>query len=126
MDRLMDEVLLLSKVEAGKMEFKPEPLDLAGFCERVVQEILSATNHQVPIQLEMDRLPAHACGDENLLRHIFTNLCSGGPMKKILVIEDDEQTRSNLATILTMEGYQAIIAPNGRSGVELALKEMPT
>ncbi len=47
-------------------------------------------------------------------------------MNKILVIEDDVQTRNNLATILKMEGYEALTAPNGRLGVELARKELPS
>jgi len=47
-------------------------------------------------------------------------------MKKILLIEDDAQTRTNLATVLKMEGYEAITAPNGRIGVELARKELPS
>ncbi len=76
MDRLMDEVLLLSKVEAGKMKFKPERIDPVTICQRIVQEILSATNYQVPIELQVESLPPGACADENLLRHIFTNLLS--------------------------------------------------
>jgi len=45
--------------------------------------------------------------------------------KKILIIEDDPQTRENLMTILEMEGFQPSTAPNGRRGVELALRNQP-
>ncbi len=46
-------------------------------------------------------------------------------MTKILVIEDEQYTRENLATILEMEGYQAVTAPDGESGVAAALRESP-
>jgi DNA-binding NarL/FixJ family response regulator len=46
-------------------------------------------------------------------------------MKKILIIEDEEQTRKNLATILRMEGHVALTAANGEQGLELARRENP-
>ncbi len=71
---LMEEVLVLGKVEAGQMEFKPAPIDLAAFCSRLSDEVLSATHHRCPIHFRAEPLPPGASGDENLLRHIFTNL----------------------------------------------------
>ncbi len=46
-------------------------------------------------------------------------------MKKILVIEDHALMRRNVVTILTMEGYAAISAANGRDGLALARSELP-
>ena len=46
-------------------------------------------------------------------------------MKKILVIEDEKHTRENLCTILDMEGFASIAAPNGEIGVAAALREQP-
>jgi DNA-binding NarL/FixJ family response regulator len=46
-------------------------------------------------------------------------------MKKILVIEDEPATGENLCDILEMEGFQPLLAVNGRLGLELALREMP-
>jgi DNA-binding NarL/FixJ family response regulator len=46
-------------------------------------------------------------------------------MTKILIIEDDTRTRDNLATILRMEGYQSLTAPDGKRGIETALNEKP-
>lgn len=76
MTLLMDEVLLLGKVEAGKMVVKPEPMDLVGFCQRLVDEQLSATNRKCPIVLDLAETVYQAHGDEAVLRHIFTNLLS--------------------------------------------------
>lgn len=71
---LMEEVLLISRFEAGKMAFQPQPLDLAAFAARLADEILSATDHKCPIQLSCSDIAGPAKADERLLRHIFTNL----------------------------------------------------
>ncbi len=46
-------------------------------------------------------------------------------MKKILVIEDDECIRSNVAEILELSGYETSTAENGKKGIEKALSELP-
>jgi signal transduction histidine kinase len=76
MSDLMEEVLLLGKVEAGQIEFKPQPLDLPAFCRGLVEEVSSATGHHCPVDFELDAVPASAQGDESLLRLIFINLLS--------------------------------------------------
>jgi signal transduction histidine kinase len=74
MSDLMEEVLLLGRFEAGKMNYQPSALDWAAFCRRIVDEMLSATGRRCPIELSIETLPAGAQADERLLRHIFTNL----------------------------------------------------
>ncbi len=76
MASLMDEVLLLGRVEAGRMEFKPGPVDLDGLCRRLADEVLSATDARCPIVLSPPAASAEACLDERLLNHVFTNLLS--------------------------------------------------
>jgi signal transduction histidine kinase len=73
---MMEEVLVLSRLDAGKLEFQPTALDLNGFCRRVVNEVLSATNRRCVIQLSLNAVPLEANADERLLGHIFTNLLS--------------------------------------------------
>jgi DNA-binding NarL/FixJ family response regulator len=46
-------------------------------------------------------------------------------MTRILIIEDDEQTRENLQIILTMEGYDVSSAANGREGLSVAQTVRP-
>jgi PAS domain S-box-containing protein len=72
---MMEEILVLSRLDAGKLGFQPVALDLSSFCHRVMDEVLSATNRCCPIELSVGPLPA-AQGDERLLGHIFTNLLS--------------------------------------------------
>ncbi len=71
---LMEEVLLLGRVEAGKVAFTPQPLDLQSLCERFIDEVRSATDARCPIQLSLAPAPRSARGDEGLLRHILVNL----------------------------------------------------
>lgn len=46
-------------------------------------------------------------------------------MKKILVIEDNNEIRENIVEILELDGYEAMEAANGVEGVQVALKEVP-
>ncbi|HJU45853.1 MAG TPA: response regulator [Chitinophagaceae bacterium] len=47
-------------------------------------------------------------------------------MKTILIIDDHNEIRENIAEMLTLGGYKAIMAENGKRGVEIALKEKPS
>ncbi len=76
---LIDEVLLLGKVEGGQLRCTPAPLDLAVFCRKLADEMHSATSGRCPIRLELALLPLPlARVDEALLRHMLTNLLSNG------------------------------------------------
>lgn len=46
-------------------------------------------------------------------------------MKKILLIEDNNDMRENTAEILELANYNVLTAKNGKIGVELAQKELP-
>ena len=46
-------------------------------------------------------------------------------MKKILLIEDNDDIRNNTAEILELANYKVFTAENGKTGVEMALKEKP-
>jgi len=71
---LMEEALLLGSLDAGKMEFKPAPLELRTFVRRLVDEVVSATSRRCPIELLLTETPIKIRADERLLQHIFTNL----------------------------------------------------
>lgn len=73
---LMEEVLVLGMVEAGRLDFKPGPLDLTVFTRRLVEETQSATNHKCSIQVTTPDEAKAVSADERLLQHIFTNLLS--------------------------------------------------
>jgi PAS domain S-box-containing protein len=73
---MMEEILVLSRLDAGKLDFQPAALELNAFCRRVLDEVLSATNRRCHIELVLGPDSAQAQADERLLGHIFTNLLS--------------------------------------------------
>jgi PAS domain S-box-containing protein len=73
---MMEQILVLSRLDAGKLDFQPAALDLNAFCRRVLDEVLSATNRRCPIELLLGPASERARADERLLGHIFTNLLS--------------------------------------------------
>ena len=46
-------------------------------------------------------------------------------MKQILIIEDNKEVRENTAEILELASYKALVAANGKIGVELAIRHKP-
>lgn len=46
-------------------------------------------------------------------------------MKKILLIEDNDDVRNNTAEILELSNYEVIVAENGKIGVEKAIAHVP-
>jgi len=46
-------------------------------------------------------------------------------MRRLLVIDDHDDIRENIAEILSLAGYEVFTAENGKRGVETALKEQP-
>ena len=45
--------------------------------------------------------------------------------KRVLVIEDSAYLAESLGDMLDMKGYEAIVAPTGRDGVNLAIEHKP-
>jgi PAS domain S-box-containing protein len=74
MAELMEEVLLLGRFDAGRMEFEPAEMDLRALGNRTREEVLAATDRACEIDFRIDPGITNAKSDERLLRHIFTNL----------------------------------------------------
>lgn len=73
---LMEDVLLLGRLDSGRMEFHPRAIDLAALCRRLVDELASISDGRCPIEFSTSGLPSEARADERLLRHILLNLLS--------------------------------------------------
>jgi len=83
MNQLMNDVLVLGKTEAGKLDFQPSPINLKSFCSDLVAEIKmkDGQNHHLlfvtkEASNDSENLDQFASLDEKLLRHILTNLLS--------------------------------------------------
>lgn len=75
MTGLLNDVLLIGKAEAGKIEFNPHSIDIVNFCKEIIEEIeITAKHHKILFHCKRQYI--HACMDEKLLRHIFSNLLS--------------------------------------------------
>lgn len=73
---LIDEVLLLGRIEAGRLALQPRSIDLAAFCRRLADETLQATQSRCPIEFHSPENLPLSRSDENLLRHVVGNLLS--------------------------------------------------
>lgn len=73
---MMEEVLVLGRLETESMSFHPAPFELRSFCRRLCDEIEWATSNRCPIRLELNDTADAATGDESLAGHILTNLLS--------------------------------------------------
>ncbi|MEM9978029.1 MAG: ATP-binding protein, partial [Cyanobacteria bacterium P01_D01_bin.2] len=73
MTALLNDVLLISKVEAGRMEFDPQPLVLNGFCREIIEELqITTERHTLELRSQLPDIPHQI--DRKLMRHILTNL----------------------------------------------------
>jgi len=75
MTDLLNDVLLINKAAAGKVEFNPQPLVLNEFCQELIEELQITTDcHQLVLRSHLPDT-AHAL-DRKLMRHILSNLLS--------------------------------------------------
>lgn len=94
MTELLNDVLLLGKADAGKLQLNPSQINIWQFCQELVEEIqLTTQTHQIIFQIEncLENNDScqkdlgttkNSCGvaymDEKMLRHILSNLLSNG------------------------------------------------
>ena len=92
MTGLLNDVLLLGKADAGKLELNPSQINLVQFCQELVEEIqLTIQTHQIIFQIESFSEADDSCSqrlgttnnecstvymDKKMLRHILHNLLS--------------------------------------------------
>lgn len=76
MTHLLTDILTLSRAEAGKLEFNPQPIDLEAFCLNLVEEIQLSMRSTHPIQITSQGSQRYALLDEKLLYSILSNLLS--------------------------------------------------
>ncbi len=74
--RLLDELLLLGKVDSGGLHYEPVPLDLTEYCKEVIATLKLTTNssHRIRFQCAQKRIQGEM--DQVLIHHILTNLLS--------------------------------------------------
>jgi PAS domain S-box-containing protein len=73
---IMDDVLQLARIQSGRVEFKPEPLNLDALCRLVVDELKSQFNRRHPVEYRSDPTLPEQNLDKKLMRQIINNLIS--------------------------------------------------
>jgi signal transduction histidine kinase len=76
MNNLLEELLILSRAESGKLTFNPQPIEVVAFCQSLIEEIqpIAHSEHQVIFMSSQEVI--HGNLDKDLLRHILMNLLS--------------------------------------------------
>lgn len=76
MTGLLDDVLVLSKADVGKVEFNPKSINLEAFCSSLVEEFQLNTKLDQRIEFEVCGNQYNVYSDEKILRQILSNLLS--------------------------------------------------
>ncbi|MFS0516309.1 ATP-binding protein [Nostoc sp. UIC 10607] len=76
MTQLLNDVLVLSQDETGKLEFNPTPLNLVEFCRDLLEELQQSDRSQHAIAFSSECQCTQANLDAKLLRQILSNLFS--------------------------------------------------
>lgn len=98
---LINDILDLSKIEAGKMDFNFDKVSLAPFLQRVIDDNQAyGTQHGVVFELENSAADAVIWGDEHRLAQVMANLLSNaakfspdGSVVKVHVVRRKHQIR---------------------------------
>jgi len=76
MNEMLNDVLVIGKAEAGRLEYKPSSFDLVGYCSHIVEEAELNQNKHCLISFTSEYSSIPCCMDEKLLGHILSNLLS--------------------------------------------------
>ncbi|WP_017714879.1 hybrid sensor histidine kinase/response regulator [Kamptonema formosum] len=74
MSQVIEDVLVIGRAEAGKLELKPALLELENFCRNLVEELLLGSSKQHRIIFTRTGTHGAAVMDKQLLRQILMNL----------------------------------------------------
>ncbi|HIK07480.1 MAG TPA: PAS domain S-box protein [Trichormus sp. M33_DOE_039] len=75
MTEMLDDVLIIGKAEAGKLEFVPQSFDLVAYCHNLATEMQAhLTNERINFISQEETIKC--CMDDKLLGHILGNLLS--------------------------------------------------
>lgn len=72
MTQMIDDILVISKIEAKRLEVQSMTLEVVTFCQTLVEELNSTFNRAIALHCRRKSLVIHL--DENLLRSILTNI----------------------------------------------------
>ncbi|WP_019507781.1 HAMP domain-containing sensor histidine kinase [Pleurocapsa sp. PCC 7319] len=109
MTELLDDVLIISRKDVGKLQFNPAPLDLESFCRGLISEIQTIYNYKQSVNFVYPEIPAKQFAlDRKLLHHILTNLlanaCKYSPQDSTIDFEVDFEPTNELVFTIRDRG----------------------
>ncbi|MGB3403379.1 MAG: hybrid sensor histidine kinase/response regulator [Microcoleaceae cyanobacterium] len=98
MVQLLDEVILVGKSDLEQLKWVPAPLNLANFCQQLIEELQHNTSPDSQILLAIQGNLEGRLWDEHLLRHILSNLLTnavkyspnGGTIQLTIIAENHQ------------------------------------
>ncbi len=76
MKGIIDDVLNLAQIQAGRMKFDPAAGDVDSLCRIIIEELESHPEYRGRVIYNCPQKPLHATFDKRLLRHLISNLGS--------------------------------------------------
>jgi PAS domain S-box-containing protein len=76
MEDIMNDVLQLARIQAGRVEFKPVHASLEEICREVIEEFSSRSEYKDRIECSFPATPLIADFDRNLMQRVLNNLVS--------------------------------------------------
>jgi PAS domain S-box-containing protein len=116
MTDMLNDVLVIGKVDVGKLEFRPVPLDLVQYCRNLLEELQVDIDPQCAIALNCDYEFIPCCMDEKLLGYILRNL--------LLNAKKYSPNNSNIKFALTCQEGQAVFEIQDR-GIGIPPGDLP-
>ena len=76
MRQILDDILTINRVETGKLDFNPVPLDVEQFCRYLLEEMRRCTSPEHTLTFISEISKQQICVDEKIFRCILTHLLS--------------------------------------------------
>ncbi len=73
---LMNDILMMGRIDSGKIEVRKEATDLKAFCERIIQQHVSSRLDERNIGFKVSGVPRPVEVDVDLFDHVIQNLIS--------------------------------------------------
>jgi len=109
---IINDILDLSKIEAGKLELMVDKYEIASLVSDTAQlNMMRVGSKRIKFELHIDEnMPVHLLGDELRVKQIMNNLLSNafkytadGTVKLIVASEENAKTKKDNETILTIK-----------------------
>ncbi|AFY59388.1 ATP-binding protein [Synechococcus sp. PCC 6312] len=76
LEQMLDDVLLIGRVESGKLQFQPDAMNLEFVMKDIVDSIQAGIGRHHQINVSFDNVDQPVFMDAKLIKYIFTNLLS--------------------------------------------------